>query len=359
VVVTGNVYDCDAGYPPSRYTGVYIFNADRSRFNTGGFDWRTVPVNTGAPISEDYNIIESAQSNPAVADLDGDGRLEILFASYDGRMHATWLDKTEHGSWPFAVYHAADGYRSFASEPTVADLDADGHAEVIFTSWTQIDSGKTGKLYILDYLGNLLQSVSLPSGFNYSSWNGALPAPTLANIDSDPDLEVVINSAHSGVLAYDLPGTANAIVYWGTGRGSYQRSGVILRGKLQASVSASVPAPAAGQTLPCTANLSALLASLEHVTLSAVLPAGLDYAGGLTASSGTTGVAGKTITWSGPVALSIPVTLTFQAQVNPAVTTAQVLTIPFTIQDGLGHTLHPVITVIANGQAVHLPLVRR
>ena len=40
VVAVGNVYDCDAGYPPSRYYAPYIFNADRSRFNTGGYDWR-------------------------------------------------------------------------------------------------------------------------------------------------------------------------------------------------------------------------------------------------------------------------------------------------------------------------------
>ena len=28
--------------------------------------------------------------------------------------------------------------------------------------------------------------------------------------DSDADLEVVLNTAHSGLVAYDLPGTANA-----------------------------------------------------------------------------------------------------------------------------------------------------
>ena len=50
VVATGNVYDCYAGYPPSRYDGVYIFNADRSRFNEDGFDWQSVPVDTGAPL---------------------------------------------------------------------------------------------------------------------------------------------------------------------------------------------------------------------------------------------------------------------------------------------------------------------
>jgi hypothetical protein len=94
VIAVGNVYDCNAGYPPSRYNGVYIFNADRSRFNANGYDWSIGPVDTGAPISEDYNVIESAQPNPALADLDGDGELEILYASYDGRLHAFWLDKS-------------------------------------------------------------------------------------------------------------------------------------------------------------------------------------------------------------------------------------------------------------------------
>ena len=37
---------------------------------------------------------------------------EVLFASYDGKMHAYWLDKTEHGSWPYKI--PGDGIR-FAS----------------------------------------------------------------------------------------------------------------------------------------------------------------------------------------------------------------------------------------------------
>ena len=359
VVVTGNVYDCDAGYPPSRYTGVYIFNADRSRFNTGGFDWRTGPVDTGAPISEDYDTIETAESNPVIADLDNDGLQEILFASYDGRLHAYWLDKSEHGNWPYSVNNPANGYLSFASEPAVADLNADGHAEVIFTSWVQNGSGQTGKLYILDYLGNLLQAVSLPPAYGGVDWNGGLPAPTLANIDSDPDLEVVINTAHSGVVAYDLPGSANASVLWGTGRGSYQRSGVILQGKLKASASTSTTIPAAGETFSFTINLASLLSSLDNVGLTAVLPNGLDYAGGLTASSGTPQVIGKMITWSGDVGLSDPVSIHFQVLLSPSILSAQVLTTILTIEDGSGHTQQLNVIVIANGLAVYLPLLRR
>jgi len=77
-------------------------------------------------------VIETVEPNPVVADLDGDGKQEILYSSYDGRVHAFWLDKTEHANWPFSVYKSTDKPISFASEPVVADLDNDGKAEVIF-----------------------------------------------------------------------------------------------------------------------------------------------------------------------------------------------------------------------------------
>jgi hypothetical protein len=230
VVAVGNVYDCIPGYP-SRYNGVYLFNADRSRFNSGGYDWQSPPVDTGAPLSEDYGLIENNQPNPAVADLDGDGQMEILYSSYDGRVHAFWLDKTEHGNWPYSVYSAGEGFYRFASEPLVADLDDNGQAEVILASWVQRGTGRSGRLHVLDYLGNPLHEVDLPPAYGSVDWNGALAAPTLAELDADADLELVLNTAHSGTVAYDLPGTQNARILWGTGRGNYQRSGSPLPGE--------------------------------------------------------------------------------------------------------------------------------
>jgi hypothetical protein len=123
------------------------------------------------------------------------------------------------------VYNAAEGFYRFASEPVVADLDGDNLAEVIFASWVQKGTDRTGKLHILDYHGNVIYEVDLPSAFGSPDWNGGLAAPTLANIDDDANLEVVINTAHSGVAAYDLPGTANARILWHTGRGNYFRNG--------------------------------------------------------------------------------------------------------------------------------------
>lgn len=229
VVAIGNMYDCSISPYLSRYNAPFIFNADRSRFKTASADWESIPTDTGTPLIEDYNKIESNQPNPAVADLDGDGEMEILFSSYDGRVHAFWLDKSEHGNWPYEVdAHATEGFYRFASEPTVADLDNDGKAEVIFASWVEKGTNQTGRLHIVDYLGNRLFEVDLPAAMGGADWNGALAAPTLANVDADADLEVVLNTAHSGLVAYDLPGTANARILWGTGRGNFQRDGYVI-----------------------------------------------------------------------------------------------------------------------------------
>jgi hypothetical protein len=67
--------------------------------------------------------------------------------------------------------------------------------------------------------------VDLPYASQIVGWGGAMAAPTIANIDGDDDLEVVIHSVFSGDLAYELPGTGAAKILWGTGRGNILRKG--------------------------------------------------------------------------------------------------------------------------------------
>jgi hypothetical protein len=227
IVVVGDVYDCSIGDPDGDlYHLPWILKLDRTRWSGSGFDWTIVPAATAGsgPLSQDYNVIQNSVTNTVVADLDGDGRKEILFPSYDGRLHAYWLDKTEHGNWPFKV--PGTGIR-FPGEPIVADLDNDGHAEVIFTSWPENGGNRLGQLHVLDYQGNSLYALDLPAPRG-GTWNGGLAAPTIANIDSDSDMELVVGTVSSGLVAYDLPGTANARILWGTGRGSFKRTGVAI-----------------------------------------------------------------------------------------------------------------------------------
>jgi hypothetical protein len=113
----------------------------------------------------------------------------------------------------------------FASEPVVADLDNDGQAEVLFTSWPIKGGGRVGHLHVLSSMGVELYRVSLPAPAIGATWNGGLAAPTLANIDADADLEVVVGTTSSGTVAYDLPGSASARIFWQSGRGGQRRTG--------------------------------------------------------------------------------------------------------------------------------------
>ena len=105
-------------------------------------------------------------------------------------------------------------------------------AEVLFSSWVEKGTGLTGALHILSYQGVPLHTIPLPEDAG-GDWNGGLPAPTVANIDTDADLEVVVNTAATGLVAFDLPGTAQARVLWGTGRWNFQRSASLLTGSIR------------------------------------------------------------------------------------------------------------------------------
>lgn len=363
VVVIGNVYNCAGSYT-SLYEIPYILNADRTRWHASGFDWTVLPSPEPGyrPLSEDYNEIENTHPNPVPADLDGDGLMEILYPSYDGRMHAYWLDKTQHGSWPYSVTKSSEGIIRFASEPVVADLDSDGQAEVIFSSWTEKGSGKTGKLHILSSQGVPISETALPAAFGGVNWNGALAAPTLADIDGDAELEVVLNTAHSGLVAYDLPGTAGARVYWGTGRGSYQRSGSLLEGYLRRlTMSVNLGAPSHNDIITFRFTLLSLGPSGVKASLENILPEGLELSGEPSASNGTVNVEGRVITWTGTVQPGEPVTILYNALVtaDPPPDQTQVITNTATASDFMGHTWQLNATTIINGASLFLPSVRR
>jgi hypothetical protein len=228
LIVVGSVYDCSTD--EALYQVPFIFRRNRARWRTGTFDWTVLPAPRpgSAPRSLDVEVIATVVPNPAVADLDGDGRSEIVFPSYDGRVHALRLDQTQHGSWPYTIPTTGapgDDFR-FGSEPVVVDLDNDGRAEVIFASWPKRATGGVGQLHVLNHLGQELHRLTLPAPALGLPWNGGLGAPTVARVGAGGNLMLFVGTVASGVVAYDLPDTAGARVLWGTGRGGARRAGV-------------------------------------------------------------------------------------------------------------------------------------
>ena len=224
----------------------------------------------------------------------------------------------------------------------------------------QKGSYQTGKLHILDYQGNPLQEVNLPAAYGSPDWNGALAAPTLADIDADADLEVVLNTAHSGFVAYDLPGTANARVLWGTGRGNYQRTGSLLQGSLRNSWVGVTPVlPGPGDTLTYTIHLENPGPTLDGVWVTDTLATEVSFAGNLSAPSGSYGQAGGVITWTGTVSTAVPVIISFEATVSGLISTPHVILNTALIDDGLGNVWQREAIAIANGYPIYLPLIKK
>ncbi len=100
----------------------------------------------------------------------------------------------------------------------------------------------------------------------------------------------------SGVVAYDLPNTASAVVQWGTGRGNFKRTGTSpVPVPLISAADASIAEGNSGQAslkIPVTLSLpTSVPVSVSYTTADGTATAGSDYvaaAGTLTIPPGST-----------------------------------------------------------------------
>lgn len=157
-------------------------------------------------------------NQPTVVDLDpARPGLEILFAGFDGRVHA--VDAAAQTIWSAT-------YTTSATVATggvvVADLSGDGVPEIVLATYA---TGGGGHLIVLDAAGNELHRVPLPG-------RGAMPVPTIADADGDGDLDIVVSLKDGEdrvrqVQIYEVPGSAANCLLWPTARGNYRRDGYV------------------------------------------------------------------------------------------------------------------------------------
>jgi WD40 repeat protein len=146
-----------------------------------GFPVRTYGPGTGptpTPHPPGGNIY-SIEASPAVADLNGDGRLEIAVGSWDGRMYL-WDDagRLQLG-WPIPV---SDQIISSAS---LVDLDGDDQLDIVVGS-------KDGHLYGWTVDGNCLP------GFPLSLNDHVFSSPWIGDLENDGRADIVVG-ANNGI----------------------------------------------------------------------------------------------------------------------------------------------------------------
>lgn len=213
MIVNGNtLMDGKTDYSEvAKYCTTFILNLDRTRYqNTSkGFDWTQFPTDPGKLISVDYNLIVNADMTPVVIDVNGDGNKEILYAANDGYVHCWNLNKQESGNWPFQVCAPNDSVKKCASQPVCMDLNGDRMPEIVFTTYTQKGpTAERGKLFVLDFNGNMLVNETLPLNYSEASLsvgsNGSMAKPCVGDFDGDGKYEIALTTLFSGLTVYDV-----------------------------------------------------------------------------------------------------------------------------------------------------------
>jgi len=180
-----------------------------------------------------YCFSPGGEGQPALVDLAGLGRLQIVFGDTDGWVHA--LDPTtggeipgfpvttdpttvmKPGGWPGVT----PGFEPVPINVAVGDLDHDGNLWIVAAT-------STGKLYVWDAHGHRragwpqkpaegvvpLESPRIPREYSRMPHEGVFAAPILADWDGDGHLQIVQAGYDGYIHRYRADGTEVRTGHW-------------------------------------------------------------------------------------------------------------------------------------------------
>ncbi len=135
------------------------------------------------------NLGQEVVNTPAIGDIDGDGKPEIITTTYadfsnDSRawVHVFTSDGHQMDGWPVAIPVTISGYTDYTSPPVLGDLDGDGMPEIVFGT-------KNGWVHVLKSNGTELSG--WPKQGSPDTLNAKLVSPVLGDVNADGNLEVV------------------------------------------------------------------------------------------------------------------------------------------------------------------------
>lgn len=141
---------------------------------------------------------------------------ELVFAGFDGAIHA--VDARGTTVWSRTYTTSTEVWTGGLA---AADLSGDGSPELVLATY----GPGGGELIVLDAGGNIAHRLPLGG-------RGAMPVPTIADVDGDGDLDLVVSLKDAedrvrSVEIYEVAGSSANCLLWPTGRGNLLRDGYV------------------------------------------------------------------------------------------------------------------------------------
>lgn len=177
-------YQTDFSLAASSHPAIADVNNDgRFEIIVGSTDGFLYCIDNAGKLVWKFNAGADIYSTPCSADIDADGILEIIFSTNLGRIYCvsgngilTWA--FDINTYPISL----TGNEGFAA----VDLNHDGNLEILFTGMS-LDS--SFYVYSLGKNGQLIWKLCLEDSFAYSS-------PVIADLDGNEEVEILISGGN-------------------------------------------------------------------------------------------------------------------------------------------------------------------
>ena len=170
--------------------------------------------NTGSATAPEFryketlDLISTYHQNPAIADLDADGDLDFLIGKWNKEM-ALWRNDGSPEAYAFteveSVYQALT--RGQNAAPALADLDGDGDMDLVageasgsLNYWTNVGTAEDPEF-------QLVSDTWLDIDIGRRSF------PTFADLDDDGDLDMIVGTELEGLMFWENTGSKTNPVF--------------------------------------------------------------------------------------------------------------------------------------------------